>query len=318
MTEVFGKRRSRHRPLYALAGALAVFAACAPPGGPKPNGANQQGRRKAEGPESGWMSASNYLSANELGVFQPSRSKKNVLSDIQWRGAFLGACEHEGKSLFAIQYIVLPDETEGGEGISADAIFIDDEFTKFVAIETGRDLGIQKEDPEGKWYSVPIPRRLDDCRWLIKHVEHSPLDVDAMRRQLAHMAATSQQADAGPYDFNAEDRRNVELRDQFNASRLRIGMAKADVRATFKAEPLEVGKADSGEYEIYGSNEILNLRHPPFDNYANALVLYRNGKSSVILPVLVNGDYNYRWRQRLSECFSDLGPPGASAGDRVR
>jgi hypothetical protein len=71
----------------------------------------------------------------------------------------------------------------------------------------------------------------------------------------------------------------------------------------------EAGKAESGTYEIYGSNEILSrLRHPPFNNYSNVLVLFRNGRASVILPVLIDSGPNYEWRKSLREWFTDLPP----------
>lgn len=83
-------------------------------------------------------------------------------------------------------------------------------------------------------------------------------------------------------------------------------MTPADVRTTFRADPLESGASASGDYEIYGSTDMLNIREPPFNSYSNVLVVYRGGKASVVLPVLIGIGLNYDWRKSLSEWFTDL------------
>jgi hypothetical protein len=70
---------------------------------------------------------------------------------------------------------------------------------------------------------------------------------------------------------------NAELRDQFNASRLEIGMTQREVETVLRAKPIESGEVERGSYKIYGSDKsfqafIFELR------YLNILVLYRDGK----------------------------------------
>jgi hypothetical protein len=98
-------------------------------------------------------------------------------------------------------------------------------------------------------------------------------------------------------------RRNAELRDQFNASRLRIGMTERDVESVLHANPVESGKVEAHSFAIYGSNESFAISHTL--HFSNILVLFRDGKASGIYSgETVPGGRG--WREQLGKLFVDL------------
>lgn len=241
-------------------------------------------------------------------MFRPGRAKNDVLGDVQWRGAFLGACDDDGTSIMAVGFQIYPDRPVES-GVAANAIFINDRFQKFVPWQSGRELGISIDDPQGVYMSIPKPRRTDDCGWLIQHAAHPAFKPDDLQKELAELRPEPPYGGFDPHELRVDEKRNVELRGQFNAARLSIGMPETEVRSILKSEPLEAGKVEGSNYEIFGSTEILNIRQQPGDEYSNILVLYREGKVRVIHRVEIGLGPNYYWRQSLSELFTDLPRP---------
>jgi hypothetical protein len=99
--------------------------------------------------------------------------------------------------------------------------------------------------------------------------------------------------------------RNAELRDQFNAARLNIGMTESEVQAALKAKPLESGKVEAGDYRIYGSNESvgdISSISGTFRHFSNILVVFREGKAVAISSTPAG----YDWRRKLGEATTDL------------
>jgi hypothetical protein len=72
--------------------------------------------------------------------------------------------------------------------------------------------------------------------------------------------------------------RNTELRDQFNASRIEIGITESNVEARLHAKPLVEGDYSTGRYRVYGSSESLDIL--PYQHYSNILILFEGGKVS--------------------------------------
>ena len=107
----------------------------------------------------------------------------------------------------------------------------------------------------------------------------------------------------GPPPSEKDYLRNAELRDQFNAARLNIGMTEVEVEAVVKAKPLESGKVEAGLYRIYGSNESINvefwLRAP------HILVVFREGKATAISSI----PGGHGWRRELGKATIDLPAP---------
>ena len=71
-------------------------------------------------------------------------------------------------------------------------------------------------------------------------------------------------------------RRNQELREQFNAARLVLGMSRQRVESILKSKPLESGKVHEGEFSIYGVIEDLDVM--PDLHYCNILIVYKDAK----------------------------------------
>ena len=70
-------------------------------------------------------------------------------------------------------------------------------------------------------------------------------------------------------------------------------MSEAEVEGVFKAKPLESGKVETGFFKVYGSNESFNI--DPALLYSNVLVLYKDGKASVIYAIDGGSD----WRKNF-------------------
>ena len=95
-------------------------------------------------------------------------------------------------------------------------------------------------------------------------------------------------------------RKNIALRDQFNAARLNIGMTEAEVEAMLKAKPLESGKVAAGNYSIYGSGVWFGVSDwRCFSLYLNILVVFRDGKAIAISSIKSGPD----WRRNLDKAL---------------
>jgi hypothetical protein len=258
-------------------------------------------------------SANGYLALSDLEKFRLGRSQSDVLKDVKWRGTFFMACGHKGKTVCAVYYLVSLDGTRGDRGEGVWAIFVDDMFVKFVPWQAREMVAVPYEG--GTW-SRPKPTKVDDCSWLIRQLDRKPVSVADLAKEVKAIAEVPTDKHIsltglaiawvmlrnGMHNYvpSAEDyKRNAALRDQFNAARLRIGMTKSEVESMLEAKPLESGKVDAGSYHIYGSNESFKMTQLHF---ANVLVLFRDGKVSVIHRAPA-GD---AWRQELAWEFVDL------------
>jgi hypothetical protein len=96
-------------------------------------------------------------------------------------------------------------------------------------------------------------------------------------------------------------KKNAELRDQFNAARLKIGMTDPEVEATLKAKPIDSGEVEAGSFKIYGSTERFDIA---YDHYSNIFVLLKEGRViGIYSGELVHGGAR---RNELRQWFSDL------------
>jgi hypothetical protein len=76
---------------------------------------------------------------------------------------------------------------------------------------------------------------------------------------------------------SAQDyKRNAELRDQFNASRLSIGMTKSKVESVLRAKPIALANRGDTTFELFGSRESFNIVGSL--HFSNILVVLRDGK----------------------------------------
>jgi len=266
-------------------------------------------------------SPNSYLAATDLDKFQLGRLRTDLLEDIQWRASSARAGVCNGKPVMAIDYTLISDGPKRHVGKSLHAMFVDDRFEKFIRWLPGeRDVVLVNGTPG------PRPKRtkVGDCGWLSSAMNSDAVSVADLKDEVkmitppppdkiddpifaavvsAAYAIARLRGDLRPAT-DADYRRNAELRDQFNAARLSIGMTEAEVAAVLKAKPLESGVVEAGRYSIYGSNETFGVSMWVY--FSNILVVFREGKV-VWLTTLGAGE---NWRERLAKTgLIDLPPP---------
>jgi hypothetical protein len=217
-------------------------------------------------------SGSYVLEPEDYDKFQPGRPKGEILTDIHFYGNYEMGTTYEGKRVEAISFGLL-----GGPfsniGDIVWAVFIDDKFQKFV------------QWPE--WGVNPV--KLGDFERLIRAVNSDPINISEYDKEM-RMQSAPQHFDPGLTKAWLELKgsvdakrandlaRNTELRDQFNASRIEIGITESNVEARLHAKPLVEGDYSTGRYRVYGSSESLDIL--PYQHYSNILILFEGGKVS--------------------------------------
>ncbi len=306
------KRRIILGQTALLALMFTCLAGCSEPNDKK-SGGEQVDRGKTSSLNTELTSAHNCLDVGELEKFRPGRPKRDILKDIQWRGHFLMASTYKGKSVCAIAYKVLSDDPSSGEEV-VWAIFVDDKFVKFVSWQSG-DMEVVVDD-NGSRRSRPKPIKVGNISWLIRQVNREPITIADLEKEVKALTPPPpsridpgltaaylllKAMGAAPKPATKDDyKKNAELRDQFNAARLKIGLTEAEVESVLKAKPLESGKVEAGSYEIYGSNKTFDINHSI--RFSNMLVVFKEGKVSVIYDVRAGS----AWRRKLGERFIDL------------
>ena len=259
------------------------------------------------------LSRNYFLSRADLAAFRANRPKADVLADVQWRGNFVMASRAHGKNLCAISYQLFSDDPDGYGGASVYAIFVDERFVKFVEWFRGYFVDVPYD---GSTWSRPKRIKTGDDSWLVRAAANAPAKLSKLEKE-SREPATATAPDSidwglsvvflglkatgllnGPTERDYQ--RNLELRDQFNGSRLELGMTPGQVEAIFKAKPLETGKVPAGDYQIYGSDEPSKLSHPI--RFTNVLVLFKDGKAEFLYATWP-GD---GWRSELEWQFLDF------------
>jgi hypothetical protein len=261
-------------------------------------------------------SAGYLLDPGDFGKFQPGRLLEEVLEDVQWRGNLEMAAEIDGKRLTAISFGVFGGPFgDDARGDIVWAIFIDGTFDRFVRW------------PD--WGEGPI--KVGDFSRLARALEMEPVSLPELENVEGAGPAPASQTDPGltaawlrlrkPVEaaHRRDLSRNAELRDQFNASRLKIGMTQAEVESVLRADPIETGDVEAGPYRLFGGTETLSVME--YLHYANILTLFRDGRLAGIYsgymvpggergirslrePVMVHG--------LTRQSFVDLPSPGAN------
>jgi len=267
----------------------------------------------------GDLPSANYLLLpSQAEAFKPGRLEKDVLKDVNWRGNFGMACQYKENNVTAITFeLVLQhkSDTMNIEGEWLFAVFGDNKFEKFIEPSKPDANDVEEVPYEGTTWSRPKPIMIGDMSRFIRELESKPIDMPALVKELRTRPEAPSQIDPGltaaylllksqgltPVPASKKDYvRNAELRDQFNAARLNIGMTSEQVRSVFKAKPLESGRVAAGTFEVYGSNASFDI--DPALLYSNVLVLYKDGKASVIYGIAGGSD----WRENAQQEFVDF------------
>jgi hypothetical protein len=269
-------------------------------------------------------SASYHLAIDDLDKFRPGRPKDDILKDVKWRGDFVMAAEYNGQAVSAIVYELFPDRPDDKGGVWLWAIFEGDKFTKFVELPPTLpdDREVVGHSEHGAPFLRPKPLKTGDDRFLIRGVNGNALSIEQLKDKVKSLAPVPKQIDPGltaayllmratgampnpAAPASDEDYlKNAGLRDQFNAARLKLGMAPAEVEAALKSKPLESGEVEAGQYKIYGSNQSFNIAD--WLHFSNVLVIFREGKAVIISSNIPSG---HDWRQKLGKMSSDLPNP---------
>ena len=259
-------------------------------------------------------SASYYVGIADMSKLLPGRSRRAVFQDLRWRSGEVQMAEFDGKSICAVKLALYSAAPEGALGVWFHAIFVDDVLLKLV----GR-LPYEMEDVpyQGTTWQRIKPVTVGDRTWLVRALDAPQVSVEELIAEARAMAsvAVPDQTDIGltiawlllrpslgirPPSID-DYRRNIELRDQFNALRLDIGMTAAEVEGVFNAKPLEVGNLGGSSFSIFGSRESFTLDY--WLHFPNVLVVFTNGKVSAVHSVSAWGG----WRRNLEGRFLDLG-----------
>lgn len=245
-------------------------------------------------------SADYMLSDEDFDAFRRGRSKDDILRDLQWRGNLEMATEHKGSSVHAISYGIFGGPFGNDpRGDIIWAIFVDSKFKKFV------------DWPE--WGEAKI--KVGDFGRLIQALEKEPLDIADLRKKINTEPPPRSDVDPGLTSAwlllrdgveAAHERslkKNADLRDQYNAMRLKIGMHESDVESVLRSQPILQGEVQAGTFKIYGADQVLDADR--YLHYSNILTLFVNGQLiGIYSGYTVPG--GYQWRQRLLESFDDL------------
>lgn len=275
---------------------LTCLVGCADANGRKPNGQRRAVVNDGKQAKSEQLSANYLLGPEDYAIFRPGRLKKDILNDLQWWGNFLGTTQYEGKTVSAICYGLFGGPMSK-QGIAVWAIFVDDKFEKFV------------RQPEWE-----MPRKIGEYRRLIRAAKSKPVTIADLEREQEAKPPPRSGFDPGltavlliarasiEARMKKERKKNAKLRDQFNASRLEIGMSEDEVASVFQMKPLEMGDVEAGSFKIYGSTEYVET--VSYLSYANVLVVFDKGKLTG--AQWVPGDKN--GLQKTRDMFDDLPP----------
>lgn len=99
---LFLNRRPRANLLSALA-IIVPLGGCAGRHDEKPKAAMAAREDKTGASQPNLSSVSNELRLGDLALFKEFRDRRDVLRDVQWRGALVGACEDADGTIFAIE-----------------------------------------------------------------------------------------------------------------------------------------------------------------------------------------------------------------------
>ncbi len=234
------------------------------------------------------LSASCLLAPADYAKFSPGKSKKEILQDLQWRGNFEMSTRHDGHDICAIDYGI-----NGGFLSDNDAdvwaIFIDGKFEKFV------------EPPawDKAWDNTKL--KIGNFDWLIRATESPSVNLVELEKKLksdhvpSHVdpgltAVAVALAPALAVRQQNEMAKNADLRNQFNAARLELGMNENEIQTVLGSKAIKSGDLASGNYKVYGSRESIDLTKNY--HFSNVLVIFSDDKVSGIYSgsLLPGGD----------------------------
>ncbi len=266
------------------------------------------------------LSIHRLLGRSDYEEFRAGRSKIQILSSVQWRGNFEMGCRDNSNKIYGISFEFFSNRPTEAWGEPAWAIFVNEKFVKFVRWPKRKMKDVRVPYKGGiTVVSVPEPIQLGNFERLTLAADNKPVTIADLVQDVKARGETPREIDPGltimfllmqasgvKLEPSERDLKiNASLRDQFNASRLDIGMTEVQVTATFHAKPICSGKWHAGSFAVYGSLKSVDLIAPL--HYSNVLVLYEDGKVSGIYSgeTIPGGKDSLR---KLRETFVDFPP----------
>ena len=218
------------------------------------------------------QTASYVLSAEDYGTFVPGGERDEILAALHSKGNFEMSAVIDEQEVTGISFGIVSTPFDG-PGQLLWAVFIDGKFSKFVKWPAN-------------WTKDPIP--VGDFSRLVAAMDAEAVDIRLLDQQVRALPAAPSETDLGltvvGWVFGSSIKRarekdierNRELRDQYNAARLRIGMTVDEVEEILDASPLRVWRHEDAAYPLYGSTDLLSIL--PYEHYSNILVIIREDR----------------------------------------
>lgn len=227
-------------------------------------------------------SAYDILNLDDLRHFQEGVEFNLIMKMINWRGNFAYSATFGNEAVTAIEFRYAVEDPEGLRGPIILAVFNDYKFVKFTEYPARSDESLICFSELRKVHAAPAvspievwERDTKEFKRLVESAASEPgIEIQSMilRPILRAVMQKSGKDSASLTDY----KRNVDLRDQLNASRLRLGMADREIMAVLKCDqPLEIGQIEGMKYEIYGSSDEFS-KLSSYIHYQNVLIIYDN------------------------------------------
>lgn len=251
------------------------------------------------------------LRADQYREFVVGRPQDELLKSIAGKGLFVQSGIVEGHTVTAFMYSLFGD-AYSDHCVLVWALFKDREFWKFVECP---DLVGDK------------PPRIGDLSRLLQAAKSSAVRIEELQQDNDVTASAVDVGLTGAWllfggkiqatearvkaAMAPQYQRNEQLRKQFDATRLRIGMTAQDVALVYRARPLDTGNIDDRHYQVYGSTESLieAVEHDSYLYYQNVLVVFEGGKVVSIYGVPGGKDS----LRQIREMFAGLPPVARNA-----
>jgi hypothetical protein len=225
-------------------------------------------------------SAYDILNPDDLRHFQEGVELTLIMEEIKWRGNFAYATIIDNKAVAALEFRYSVADPEGLHGPNIIAIFDDYKFSKFTSCPSRSKDSLRLFSELREALAAPAVSPIDiwneytiSYKRLAKSAASEP-GIEMQSMILGPMLQAFMRKSGKDSASFVDYKRNAELRDQFNAARLRLGMTSREIKAVLKCDqPLEIGQIDGMKYEIYGSGVDFG-KISSYISYQNVLIIF--------------------------------------------
>jgi hypothetical protein len=236
-------------------------------------------------------SAYDILNSGDLCHFQEGVDLSVIMEKINWRGNFEYSTIIDNEAVTGIGFRYSVADPEGLHGPNILAIFKDYRFLKFTEYPNPSEKSLIRFSELREALAAPAvspielwEKYTERYKRLVESAAAEPgIEIQSMilGPMLKAFLSKSGKDSASFADY----KKNVELRDQFNASRLRLGMTSIQIMAALKCDQsLAIGQIDGMKYEIYGSTAYID-KMSSYIHFQNVMVIFNDDKATGIYGV---------------------------------